>query len=65
VIPFSPLCLRPDNDWLIGPAELAAIAADDALLDALAAGEVPDDAGPLGRRLAAWLREIEDVEAGR
>ncbi len=30
--------------WCLGPADLAAIRADDALLDRLAAGELPDPA---------------------
>lgn len=54
---------RPTDNhasWLLGPTDLSAIAADDELLDALAAGEVPDPFDPLGRLLAAFLREVED-----
>ena len=46
--------------WCLGPAELAAIAADHVLLGRLAAGELPDERTPTGRRLAAWLRDVVD-----
>jgi hypothetical protein len=46
--------------WLLGPSELDAIRRDDALLDALARGDVPDPSNPLGRLIAAFVAEIED-----
>ena len=46
--------------WLLGPADLVAIQADDELLDLLGAGEPIDETDPRGARLAAWLREVED-----
>ena len=44
--------------WLLGPAELAAIGADDELRARLAAGEPVDESDPLGAQVAAWLREV-------
>jgi hypothetical protein len=47
--------------WLLGPADLAAIRADDALIDRLARGELPDatDPDPIAASLSAWLHEVE------
>jgi hypothetical protein len=46
--------------WLLGPAEISAIRADDALIDRLARGELPDpsDPDPIAASLAAWLGSI-------
>jgi hypothetical protein len=43
---------------LLGPADLSAIAADAALIDALARGDEPDESTPAGALLAAWLHEV-------
>jgi hypothetical protein len=49
--------------WLLGPAEIAAIRADNALINRLAGGERPDshdpDPDPVASALAAWLHEVE------
>jgi hypothetical protein len=54
----------PTNNpaWLLGAVDLAAIHADDRLLDRLAAGDQPhpNDPDPAAALLAAWL----DVVAG-
>jgi hypothetical protein len=51
---------NPDSPaaWLLGPADLAAIRADNALLGYLATGGEPDPTDPVGALLAAWLREV-------
>jgi hypothetical protein len=46
--------------WLLGPADIAAVTADSALLHRLAAGERPSEDSPAGARLAARLRKVED-----
>jgi hypothetical protein len=46
--------------WCLGPADLAAVRADDGLLDALAGGDVPDPSDPLGRTNATFVREVVD-----
>jgi hypothetical protein len=47
--------------WLLGPAEIAVIRADEALLDRLAPGERPDPHHPypIAALLATWLHEVE------
>jgi hypothetical protein len=61
------LSLDPPSTWLLGPVELAAIRADDRLIDLLAAGERPNlnDSDPAVRLLAAWLVEVVDGGAAR
>jgi hypothetical protein len=54
---------EPRPSWLLGPADLSAIAADDALLGALARGEAPDPTDRLGWVLAAFVREVQDGDA--
>jgi hypothetical protein len=46
--------------WLLNPAEIAAINAHDALLDALRRGELPDcdDRDPVAAFLVAFLAEV-------
>jgi hypothetical protein len=48
--------------WLLGPAELAAINADDALINRLGAGEQPgeNDPDPVAAALGAFVAEVED-----
>jgi hypothetical protein len=46
--------------WLLGPTDLGADRADDALLNVLAAGGEPNPTDPVGARLAAWMREVQD-----
>ena len=47
-------------DWILGPVDLAAVRADEQLLERLAAGGEPDPDDVLGAHLAAWLREVKD-----
>lgn len=49
---------EPHPAWLLTPADLAAINADDRLRDRLAAGEQPDENDPVSVRLATWLLEV-------
>ena len=51
--------------WLLGPADLAAIHADDALIDRLGDGEQPDenDLDPVAAALAAWLVQVAGGDA--
>jgi hypothetical protein len=54
--------LPPDRSpWLLGPAEIAAVQADDQLLDRRAHGDQPgpNDPDPTVAALAAWRREVE------
>ena len=46
--------------WLLGPRDIQAIRADDALRDRLARGQRPDedDPDPTARVLSAWLAEV-------
>ena len=44
--------------WLLGPADLDALRADDALISRLAFGEKPDPADPVAVHLPAWLAEV-------
>ena len=44
--------------WLLGPADIAAVTADSALLHRLAAGERLREASSAGARLVAWLGEV-------
>lgn len=49
----------PDGDHYEAPADLAAVQADDALLDMLGRGDTPTDSSDeLTRVLAAWRREV-------
>ncbi len=50
----------PTSAWLLGPDQLRAIHAHDALRDRLGAGERPaeDDPDPVAAALGAWLREV-------
>jgi hypothetical protein len=52
-----PPLTRDPAPWLLGPAEISAIRADDNLLDRLARGELLDahDPDPIAAALAAWL----------
>jgi hypothetical protein len=51
---------HPAGAWLVGPAQITAIRADDELIDRHAHGERPDlhDADPAAAALAAWLHEV-------
>ena len=57
--PTRPVPTTP-APWLLGPADINAIRADDNLLDRLARGELPDanDPDPIAAALAAWLGSI-------
>jgi hypothetical protein len=50
----------PHPAWLLTPADIRAVLADDALRDRLAASERPDehDLDPVAAGLAAWLAEV-------
>jgi hypothetical protein len=56
---------QPPAPWLLAPADLAAIRADTAMLDWLAAGGEPgpSDPDPVAAQLAVWLRDVEDGDA--
>ena len=45
---------------MVGPDPEAPVSADDALVEALAAGELPDDDDPLTLLLAVWVRDVRE-----
>jgi hypothetical protein len=53
----------PHPAWLLGPADIRAVLADDALRARLARGEQPseDDSDPVAAGLARWLLEVANV----
>ena len=57
---FQPTAPAP---WFLGPADLAAVLADDRLIDRLGRGERPNahDLDPAARVLALWLREVDQA----
>jgi hypothetical protein len=65
--PTRPTLPTDPAPWLLGPTDLAAVLADDHLLDLLAAGERPDrhDPDPVARALALWLAEVDDAGGAR